>query len=445
VIGILFVATLGATPIGLDEVRTQSRESNSAAVLAGLTHANTEAQQRLSRSVIYPQLYLSSSANFYDQGPQTLHTTVPVLNPDFSVTYQQENITIPSSNYGLFDTSLNIQQLIYDGGKWWTAIAQAGDQERAALGQLEEQRNTSEYEGVRRFYELVRAEKSAEVLQATAKRSAEQLERARAMFEAGHALKGDVFSAEVTLGNDRISVVRQYGAVTSAQADLAVWLAHPGMEELTARDPGTLDAAPAGAPEASSSLEIARQRRPLLQALSDQVRAAELGILIARSAYLPRLSATAALGRTGPSADPVYTDPTKQNYLSLGLLLHWDLFSGFATDAQVEQARIAKSQADVNLAQAARELEGDVRRVIGNLNLSVDVWKLSVANREAAQHGLSLAEARYSAGAGSQLEIQDAQLKLTQSDLNVVSSRIDIEIARANVSRVLGRPPGATP
>jgi outer membrane protein TolC len=265
------------------------------------------------------------------------------------------------------------------------------------------------------------------------------------MFEAGRALKGDVYSAEVTLGTDRINVVRQRGTLTSAQADLAVWLAHPGMEELTARDPGTLDAAPAAAPDYTPTLQTARQNRPLLRALADQVHAAELGIVVARSAYLPRLSGTAAVGRTGPSADPVYTNPTRQNYLSLGLLLRWDLFSGFATDSQVDQARIAKSQADVNLAEAARELEADVRRVIGNVNYAVEVWRLSVANREAAQHGLTLAEERYRSGAGSALEIQDAQLKITQSDLNVLSSRIDVEIARANMDRVVGGPQGATP
>jgi len=80
------------------------------------------------------------------------------------------------------------------------------------------------------------------------------------------------------------------------------------------------------------------------------------------------------------------------------------------------------------------------------LSASVESWRLATGNKEAADQAVVLAAERYRAGAGSHLETQDAQLKLTQSELAVLSSRIDIEIARANLDRVTGTSrPGEAP
>ena len=55
-----------------------------------------------------------------------------------------------------------------------------------------------------------------------------------------------------------------------------------------------------------------------------------------------------------------------------------------------------------------------------------------------ATDALALAEERFKAGAGSTLEVRDAQLKLTQAELQHLQNRIDVEIARAALERVLG-------
>ena len=44
---------------------------------------------------------------------------------------------------------------------------------------------------------------------------------------------------------------------------------------------------------------------------------------------------------------------------------------------------------------------------------------------------LKLEEERYAAGAGTSLEVRNAQLKLTQAQLTQVQGRVDVEIARA--------------
>lgn len=442
----LVAVALAATSLSLDQVRTLSRDQNSAALLAELASANAAQQLRSARSVIYPQLQVALSANGTFAGPQSYYSSaIPSVGPNGAIAYAPGIVSVPSSSAAVYSAGLTLTQLLYDGGKWWNAIAQAGDQEQAAARQLAEQRNTSEYEGVRRFYELLRAQKTLATLEAAVQRSREQLARAQALYEAGRTPKSDVYAAQVNLGNDQISLVRQVGTAASAQADLAVWLGQPGAEELVAQEPPSWGAAGEAIPGAAEAVAQARSHRPLLLALAEQEHAAQRGVTVAHAGFLPQLSVSGTVGRTGPSLDPVFTDLRKQNYAQAGLWLQWNLFNGFATDAAQEQARIAQVQAQVNLAQASRDVEADVRRSLAALNADVKAAALAVSNRESAAAGLALAEERYHAGAGSQLEVQDAQLKLTQAELAGVSTRIDVAIAQANLGRALGAQWGATP
>lgn len=433
---------IAASPISLEEVRHLSRQFNNAAQLANLDKLIADQQLRAARSAIFPQLGVDARVSRNLQSPKTDIVTTVNRDPNNTIVPVGEAYTAafpsPAQRNGLLDLSATLSQLIYDGGRWWNQIAQAGAQEEAAVGKAAEQQNVSEYEGVRRFYELYRAQKSLEVLEATVKRSEEQLGRASAMYEAGRLAKGDVYAAEVNLGNDQISVLRQRTQIANAQADLAIWIARPGTEDLAANEPAAVVGDPLPPIVQDKAVSVARDNRPLLKSLQQQARAASLAIDVARSGYLPKLSGFVTAGRRAPNADIWAGSLPRQNYLNLGLTLHWDVFTGFLTDAQTTQARYQKSEADLNFAEAARGVEGDIHRGLVTLASQIESTRVATKNRQAAAQGLVFAEERFKAGAGNTLEVRDAQLKLTQAELNRLSSRIDVEIARARIIQVMG-------
>lgn len=434
VLTLLFATTLSAT-LTLNDVRTAARE-NLDAVQAALDVEDAREGKRLARSAILPQVSLSAQAGATASGPSRFYTTVPNASGQG---YDQTAVDVPASNRANFSLSLQLSQLVYDGGRWWKAIAQAGAAEDAAQGRLEEQRLVSEMEGVRRFYELLRAKKTREVLAASVERSLAQVDRAQALYEAGRGKLGDTLDAQINLGNDRISVLRQGQAITSAQSELLFWLSRP-MENVDVVEPAVVGAtAVEAAPiDDASLLARAKTLRPLLKALERQVAVSDAAVGIASASYLPRVSVGAGYSRSAPSADPFFTDPTRQNSVNVGLNLSWDLFSGFATDANTARARIDLTQAQNNLQRATLELEGQLRSAIGALNSQRQMLALSQANLTLAEKSLALAEQRFSAGAASTLEVRDAQLKLTQAQLVLLQGRIDVEVARAAISRLTG-------
>ncbi|HEY8211287.1 MAG TPA: TolC family protein [Myxococcaceae bacterium] len=426
----------GPTPITLDQAREKAR-SNTQALLAVVNRQNAEALVTAARAPLLPQVNASASAGGQYSGPQTFFQAVPEIGPGGETTWSQVAIDVEPSSRASFGASLQVSQLLYDATRW-AALAQAGAQEDAARGQEAEDRATSELEAIRRFYELLKAQRTRQLLQERVKSSEELLERAKALFTAGRMKKEEEIAAAVNLGTDRMALLRQGAVVAAAQANLAAWLARPATDVLVAQDPGTLTGEARLSLTWDQALEQAHAHRPQLQAYGALVRAARAGVASSSAGYLPAVSAYGRYDRGGASVSPFFTDPAKQNALSAGVSINWNAFSGFGTESQVAQARAGLTRAELTLAQAERDVGAELRRGLSDLDSFSQVAALSKANLDLAKDGLTLATSRFEAGDTSTLQVRDAQVKLTQAEVSLVESRVDVEIARAALERSMG-------
>lgn len=426
---------LAATPLTLDEVKAASRQQLDA-VRAQLDLDRADQGVRVARSAIFPQVNLQLGVFDTAAGPQRTFQTVPQIADDGTVSYTQRSVDTPGFNMGQFSLSLSVNQLIYDGGRWWNQIAQAGAQQDATRGQLQEQQLASELEAVRRFYELLKAQLALQVFEASVARSREQVDRAQSLYEAGRGQRTSWYDARTNLMNDQVNVVRQRQRIVQARLALLQWLGRPDAD-VVAMAPEGLDT-PGALPALDDALSKARKARPLLVALEKSLVAAKLGVDLATSSYLPRISARASYGRSSPSADPFFTDPTKQNSLSIGASLSWDLFNGFGQQAQAEQARTEVTRAEVTQRQTLVDLEAELRRTHEGAAIEAEVLEISRSSLAIAEEQLRLEEARFAAGANTNLEVRNAQIKFTQAQLSVLSGRADVAVARAALARTIG-------
>lgn len=432
------LALVLAAPITLDEVRAASRQ-NLEALKAEIELKRQQLGVTVAKAAIWPQLSVSSQAQGRFAGPARLQNDVPIYDPvsHAVVGFEQQTGDIDASTTrATFNLSVQVSQLIYDGGRWWNQIAQAGGAQRAAQGQLDEQRLASELEAVSRYYQLLTAQVAVNVFENAVKRSESQVDRATSLYEAGRAAKLDAIDAAVNLGNDRINLLRQRQSVTAAQVELLKWLGQP-TREVEVADFQKLDAAPAPAPALDQALTAARAHRPLLKALEAQVDVAQSGVDLGWAPYLPTVSLVGGYQRQAPS-DPFFTDLGRNNVLYGGLNLSWNVFNGFGTQAQLDQARETLAQAKLQRERAELDLAGDLRRAIKALDTQLQVVVIATENLELSESALKLAEERFTAGAGSTLEVRDAQVKLTSSQLNRLQARVDVEVARAALERVIG-------
>jgi outer membrane protein len=122
-----------------------------------------------------------------------------------------------------------------------------------------------------------------------------------------------------------------------------------------------------------------------------------------------------------------------------GLSLSWNVFQGGLTRAQVSEAEANVMATVAQLDLLRQQVQSDVDAA----RLAVRAAKESLsASREAlvnARERLRLAEERYQVGAGSVIELGDAQVALTQAAAQAVQADDRLAMARAQLLRAVGR------
>jgi outer membrane protein TolC len=423
----------------LDDALALAGRNNPELAIARADAETARADRTASVAGALPRLDLTSSfgRSFIGESSEP----VTVYDPG---TGQVVTTTGAASDEEAYSLRLQLSQPVFD---WATFrdVQRSGLNQRAAERQYDETALTVAFDVTRRFFEVVRAERSLAVLEDTAARSKELVDRADALFSAGRSPKSDTYSARVNLGNDLINVERQRALVAQARSALAQVL---GEEALDAGivPPATLDpaaGAPAAPPAADALLASARARRPVLAADLALVEAADAAIGVARAGYLPRLDLQAAYARSGvvlASTGGVWGDPWRDYTASVQLVASWNLFEGRRTSADVQRAesgaRRARASAERNVDAVAKEI-ADARALAEARGRQIS---LAGDNLRMADQGLALARERLDAGLATQLEVRDASLKLTQAELALVEARIDHAVAIADLARAAGGP-----
>jgi outer membrane protein TolC len=349
----------------------------------------------------------------------------------------------PATDYPSYSASVTLTQPLFDWGAF-RRLKQSSAGERAASRTWDESKLSVAFDVTRRFYEVVKAERSLAVLEKSAQRSAELVERADALYGAGRAQKSDTYNARVNLGNDRILVEQARSRLVQARSDLALTLGLPGDDAVQVVAPAQLEGPglPGGEPPPLASLLArAREQRPALAAAEAQVEAAEAAASAARAGYLPTLSAQASYARNASNltgAGGVVDSVNKDYIASVGVIFGWNLFAGRSSEAGLARA---EASADRTRASAGKTADG-VAREVTNARQAVVAQatqvSLSADNLSAADQGLKLARQRLDAGMASQLEVRDASLKFTQAELSLVQARIDHAVATADLARAVG-------
>lgn len=129
------------------------------------------------------------------------------------------------------------------------------------------------------------------------------------------------------------------------------------------------------------------------------------------------------------------------NSIQVGLQLSMNIFQGFQTDARVEQASIDKRRLQEQVVNLELNLRNLAESIV--LRLSESRRRIEAQERtvEQAQRGYTIASTRFANGLGTQLEVNDAQVALTQARVNRIQAYYDYVIASVDLNEVLGSLP----
>ena len=290
------------------------------------------------------------------------------------------------------------------------------------------------------FYGVLVARERIKVQEQNIELLQRQLQDVKNRYEAGTVSNFEVLRAEVALANAQPALITARNDHRLAIEELRRSLGFTNIDESTvAKTPdflGSLDFTPASY-ELRSALSTARESRPDLQRLLKLESAAEQGVTARRAGYVPEVSVYGAYDWRMNSTGSSSLSNARDGW-TLGLQSSWDIFDGRATAGRVSQARSQLEQAKLAVAEARLSVDVDVRRAISTFQQATELAEASKKVVEQAEEAVRLANARFSAGTATQLDVLTSQVDLTTARLNQLQAYYSYNVAVANVRRAMG-------
>ncbi|HEY0549622.1 MAG TPA: TolC family protein [Verrucomicrobiae bacterium] len=335
--------------------------------------------------------------------------------------------------------SVRIVQSIYEGGRMTAAW-------RAA--RLVKEQAFQEYQTVlaktllnvrTAYYDTLLAEQQINVQDASVKLLEQEFENTKRRLEAGAVPRFNVLRAEVKIANARPRLIKAKNRYRTAKHELATVLGYniPTniWEDLPLNLTTKLDTPPYDI-ALPTALAQARERRPELSALRTEISLHKERVTIAKSGYKPSIGIFGGYGaHNSEFVDDFYRDVAGP---VAGVSLSWDIFDGLSTRGKVMEARAREAKAGINFDDALRRVEQEVRTAYSSFIEAREVLASQLKVVEQADEAIRLADARYDAGTGTQLDVLDAQTSLTEARTTQVDAARDYLVARARLERAMG-------
>jgi outer membrane protein len=409
--------------------------------------------------------------------------------------------TQPTSAFVTSGYSLGIQWQL--SGRTLTAPAQQKALQRATEEDISGAGVLLRSEISTQYLNTLQAAAQVDVARQQVRRNADFLALARARHRVGQAILLDVRQAEVTKGTSDVALLRAVQAENEAKLDLLRRMGvEPPVSvdriELSDSFPVTTPSF-----HLDSLLLLAEEHNPVLRSLRAREHAAGLDVRAAKTDFLPSLSARAGwsgftqqltnenllLGQSlvdaqaraadcqynnsvrsalslggevpdcfvvngltssgGALLDPVAQRIRDQNSVfpfqytgqpfSASLMVSLPIFTGFGRSLRLSQARAQQEDADEEVRARRLSVRSDVHARYLALQTAFQAIAVQASSREAARDQLRLAQDRYRLGAGTALELADAQNAVQGAEGDYITAVYDYHKAIAALEAAVGR------
>jgi outer membrane protein TolC len=333
--------------------------------------------------------------------------------------------------------AVTMRQRLYAGGGVRAAMDMA-DRQVAIMGETERETRQLVVAAVEeRFYDLLFAGELLKVVHLAIERSRQNLHQVVSRGQAGRASEFDRLRAQVQVSSMRADSIRSENDLRLAAMALkdivGIDLDQPIEMRGTFRIDTSLDIN-----DLQGLLDRGMANRPELARIIRQLEYQERNVEFERAAGRPLLDLVATGQTQFQSNEFDLADKEWRKSWNTGVVLNIPIFDGKRTGARVARAKQSLRRAEYERKRLEREVHLQVQQAYYDVE---EASERIEANRDAvlqAEQGLRMAESRYANGAGTLLEILDAQLALVQTRTENAMARSDRGLALMRLERSVG-------
>jgi outer membrane protein len=327
-----------------------------------------------------------------------------------------------------------IRQLITDSGRTHNLVASSRFEAQAAAQNSQATRYTVLLDVNRAYFAVLHAQATVKVAEQTV--AARQLLDNQVTELARNKLRSqvDVAFADVNVSEAKLLLLRAQDGVTSALAELG-----RAMGSDQAANYQLSDEPLPPAPPATTDTLVAQaiDNRPELASLRASLNAAKRFADAEKDLTRPTVSAIAVGGYT-PYIDTPATAPIPPEYEGVGANVSIPIFNGHLFSARREAAYQRALEADQRLRDQQQRISRDVRMAWASATDAYQRIDVTAEFMRQASLAMQLAQGRYDLSLASIVELTQAQLNVTQAEIENLNAKYDYQTQYSALQYTIG-------
>lgn len=286
------------------------------------------------------------------------------------------------------------------------------------------------------FYGVLLANDSYRVFKSSYDNSMENYQDIKKKFDQGLVAEYDLIRADVSVKNAIPNMLQAENALTLAKWQLKALL---GMDlDLAIDCEGKLTEFENELYADYLSTDTSLVNNSDLKQLDIQSNQLKETIKMQKFEYLPTLSLSGMYQWSAMNNNFKFSEYRWNPYSVVGVSLSIPIFSGGGKYHKIKQSQVTLEQLSLQREDAKRNLQLALKQYLDNMNTCIKKFNAAQKGVSQSEKGYQIAQKRYETGSGTLLELNDAELALTQSRLNYNQAIYDYMIAKSDLEKTLG-------
>lgn len=285
-----------------------------------------------------------AKASFY---PTLSFSTSGQTSFSNSSTYNEYNESTGKTSFS-GSIGLNSGVTLYRGGRLRNTLKQSQVNNEASGYDLEQSKFDIEAQVIQQYLQIMYDNESLDLAVQAEQLSKMEVDRAQQMYDAGSISKADLAQLQSTNASDKYNIVAAQNTLSAAELSLKQLLELGADETFQVEFPEISDdAVMQTIPELSAVYGYSLENLPSMKSSALSVDAADLGVQIAKGAYLPTVSLSAGVNTGAYSGTGVSFIDQLNNKLgeSVGLSLSLPILDNRQNRTSYNKAKLSADQA----------------------------------------------------------------------------------------------------
>lgn len=409
--------------LALDQAIATALEHNHNLKIAELSSQQAANAATMGNAGMLPNVVATAGANVSQQNS----------NLEFATGQTQDVEGAQSMSQNM---SLGISQTLFAGGRIQRSYALLKTAEQSAsLAEQQAMETTiamvwSQYTG------LALLQRSVVTAQQVLLFSSQRYDRAMLTNSLGGSNTTERLSAEVDLNRDSINLLEVQAQYQLAKNSFATYIGWENSDFLV-DESGITDAINAtDLPD--DLLANLRENNSALLLAQTSVNAASLQEKLQQSTLFPTIAAQASYGLNQSQAEAGFLTASQQQGLNAGISVQYNLFSGFQSKTQRQNAALEVLKAQEQLDQVSETLENTLANAMDVFNNAIKIAAIETKNMEVAERRLMRMSELHALGKASSLELREAQIAWLNANNGMYSAQFQAVNAKITVLALVG-------